>query len=354
MLSSKHFRTASARDYHRITHPSVRTSSLTTQPQYPSPFTRPHPRPTGILASTPHHPATGCPPSIRQSGTGSIPGSLSSETAQLLLGILFELLSIFHNVVSTAINTMSGGWNPVTGRDARGSRPPHAPYGAPVLGQSQPYIPPTAGPGWQNWACANSNPWQNWNASAYANNYVGWPQQPWSQGATTCTPACASYPYSAQPNGTGNYGVRMPQGWPNIDSAMPAAQMTNSSGGMGCEPGYNYFFPAEHTKAHIFHSNTAPWQLPAGAQIKFRATHIPCSTTLGELLKGFGCCNETAKKNRCFEITPGGNGSWYKGFCFNGGEKDMVKKTVGEIGWDRTRSGHPNEKPVVCLWFVRD
>lgn len=161
------------------------------------------------------------------------------------------------------------------------------------------------------------------------------------------------YPYAQQPNGAGNAYVRQPQPYPNVEEGMPAAQMTNSSGGVGCEPGYNYFFPAEHTKCHIFRSNTPPWQLPPGAQIQFKAAHIPCTVTLAELLKGFGCSNEAPKKNRCYEILPGGNGTWYKGISFNGGDKDMVKKTMKEVGWDMSRSGHPNEKPVVCLWFCK-
>jgi hypothetical protein len=160
--------------------------------------------------------------------------------------------------------------------------------------------------------------------------------------------------FSYQPNGTGNIFPRQPQPYPNIDAAMPAAQMTNTTGGTGCEPGYNYFFPAEHTKAHVFKTNTPPWQLPPTAQIPFKAAHIPCNTTMAELLKGFGCTNPTPKKNKCFEVVSGGGGKWYKGLEVNGADKDMLKKTIKDVGWDSTRTGNPNEKPVVCLWFCRD
>jgi hypothetical protein len=159
-----------------------------------------------------------------------------------------------------------------------------------------------------------------------------------------------------QPNGTGVIGwnPRMAQPFPRIDATMPAAQLSNSTGGTGCEPGYNYFFPAEHTKIHVFTTSTPPWQLPSGAAISFKATHVPCNTTLGELLKGFGCNNAFSKKNRCFEIVQGGNGRWYKGLSFSGDDKDRLAKTVKEVGWDATRNGLPGGKPVVCLWLTKD
>jgi hypothetical protein len=134
---------------------------------------------------------------------------------------------------------------------------------------------------------------------------------------------------------------------------MPAAQMTNSSGGVGCEPGYNYFFPANHTKVHVFKSDIPPWQLQANAQIPFIASHVPTSTKLGDLLKGFGCTNPSAKKNICFELYSGGNGKWYKGYSFTGDDKDEIGKTMDEVGWDSSRTGNKGEKPVVCLWFCK-
>jgi hypothetical protein len=184
------------------------------------------------------------------------------------------------------------------------------------------------------------------NPGAYPASYV--PQTSASAGYYT------QQTFSYQPNGTGNMLPRQPQPWPAIDPTMPAAQMTNSTGGVGCEPGYNLFFAAEHTKAHVFRSNTPPWQWPTAAQVPFKAVHIPCNTTLEELLKGFGCTNPTPKKNKVFEIQSAGGGNWYKGLEVNGANKDLMKKTIKDIGWDATRTGNPREKPVVCLWFCKD
>ncbi|CCE27159.1 hypothetical protein E4U22_000831 [Claviceps purpurea] len=247
-----------------------------------------------------------------------------------------------------------GGWNPVTGRDPSGSRPNFTPYGAPMPGQGQPQIYHTGGPGYNisgNTTYPHYNPWANpWASMAY-----GMPPL----GTSNLPPAPpAGYPaqqtFSYQPNGMGNPLPRQAQPWPTIDPTMPAAQMTNSTGGVGCEPGYTLFFAAEHTKVHIFSTNTPPWQLPASARLPFKAAHIPCNTTLAELLKGFGCTNPNPKKNRVFEIQSAGGGKWYKGLEVSGGTKDLLKKTMKDVGWDATRTGNPGGKPVVCLWFCKD
>lgn len=257
---------------------------------------------------------------------------------------------------------MASGWNPVTGRDPSGGRPNLAPAGAPVPTQGQAYIPHVGGPGYnitrgfQSYAQypvayqAGTVPVQGYQVPAYSPYVASAPLSVNPQGGSFHT----QQTYSVQPNGTGNVFSRQPQPYPAVDPAMPAAQMTNSSGGVGCEPGYNYFFAAEHTKIHVFKSDTPPWQLPANAQIPFIASHVPCQTTLGELLKGFGCYNAVPKKNRCFEIISGGNGKWYKGYNFNGEQVDVLKKTLKDVGWDTTRTGQLNDKPVVCLWFAKN
>ncbi|PON28714.1 hypothetical protein TGAM01_v202561 [Trichoderma gamsii] len=250
---------------------------------------------------------------------------------------------------------MSGGWNPITGRDSGTGRPAFSPYGAPQPAQGQAYIPHAGGPGYNFGTVPQYASWPN---AAYGYYPIGAAQGLPQYGGMH---APGGYPgfqapqtFAYQPNGTGNLLPRQPQPYPNIDPTMPAAQMTNTTGGTGCEPGYNYFFPAEHTKAHIFKTNTPPWQLPPTAQIPFKAAHIPCNTTMAELLKGFGCTNPTPKKNKCFEVVSGGGGKWYKGLEVNGADKDMLKKTIKDVGWDSTRTGNPNEKPVVCLWFCKD
>lgn len=217
-------------------------------------------------------------------------------------------------------------------------------------GQGQAYIPHLGGPGYTFGNPLHFDPSGSWSYMAYTYPTVPVfgqvPQQsPVSPGA---------YAYVFQPNGAGSPFVRQPYPYPTIDPNMPAAQMTNSSGGVGCEPGYNYFFSAETTKAHVFYSDTPPWQLPPNAVVPFKAAHIPCSVLCSELLRGFGCTNEDPKKNKCVEIVPGGNGKWYKGIQFSGKDKDMMKKPIKDLGWDETRTGQPNEKPVVCLWFCKD
>ncbi|KAM3428002.1 hypothetical protein NHJ13734_008763 [Beauveria thailandica] len=259
---------------------------------------------------------------------------------------------------------MSGGWNPVTGRDNHGGRPNFAPQGGgPMPAQGQAYIPHVGGPGFN---FGMPPPFAGYPGMGAYGGYMAAPPP----GAGFFPPAGMMPPppptqipsagfyapqsFSHQPNGTGNILPRQPQPYPHIDPTMPAAQMTNSSGGVGCEPGYNYFFPAEHTKAHVFKTSTPPWQLPPTAQIPFKATHIPCTTTMAELLKGFGCTNPVAKKNKCFEVIGGGSGKWYKGLAICGDDKDMMKKTIKEVGWDMTRTGNAHEKPIVCLWFCKD
>ena len=126
------------------------------------------------------------------------------------------------------------------------------------------------------------------------------------------------------------------------------------TGGVGCEPGYNYYFPALHTKIHVIKAQSPPWRLPAGMSLHFGAYHVPTNTTVAELLKGFGATNSTAKKNRVTEVVQGGNGKWYKGLSIAGDDKDDLKKGLKDLGWDHTRTGRPGEKPVVWLWITRD
>ncbi|KAJ6786160.1 hypothetical protein PWT90_00722 [Aphanocladium album] len=258
---------------------------------------------------------------------------------------------------------MSGGWNPVTGRDNHGGRPNFAPQGAPIPAQGHAYIPHVGGPGFK---FGMASPYANYpGMMSYPGGFMSPPPgmgagffPPTPAPSPVTVPAAAGFyaqqTFSYQPNGHGNVLPRQPQPHPVIDPSMPAAQMTNTTGGTGCEPGYNYFFPAEHTKAHVFKTPKPPWQLPPTAQIQFKATHIPCTTTMAELLKGFGCTNPVAKKNKCFEIIGGGSGKWYKGLAISGDDKDMMKKTIKDVGWDMTRTGNAHEKPIVCLWFTKD
>ncbi|KAI0108833.1 hypothetical protein F4776DRAFT_412569 [Hypoxylon sp. NC0597] len=146
---------------------------------------------------------------------------------------------------------------------------------------------------------------------------------------------------------------RLPNPHPVVNADAPALNLNNSTGGVGCEPGYNYFFPPEHTKLHVIKSSTAPWRLPEGMSMHFGAYHVPVNTTLAQLMTGFGAMNPLPKKNKVTELVQGGNGKWYRGITYSG-EDDAVSKTLKELGWDSTRTGRPGEKPVVWLWITKD
>lgn len=37
-----------------------------------------------------------------------------------------------------------------------------------------------------------------------------------------------------------------------------------------------------------------------------------------------------------------------------GDDKDKVKLPISDMGWDKTRTGHPGERPVVWLYATKD
>ncbi|EXF73973.1 hypothetical protein CFIO01_05799 [Colletotrichum fioriniae PJ7] len=242
--------------------------------------------------------------------------------------------------------------NPVNGPDMEGRRPPWGPQGMPLPRWGEPYIPhtgygtPAPAPYGTYYYPATTSYQPYPGSAAYA-----WPGSGIQQQGSYY-PQPGTYPL--QPGGQATYTPRTATTLPTLDPRNPAAHLSNSTGGTGCEPGYNYFFPAAHTKIHVFRTSTPPWQLPLNARIQFSAFHVPVNTTLAEVLKGFGATNPNPKKNKCFEIVQAGNGRWYKGLCFSGDDKEMMKKSVKEVGWDGERSGVPGGKPVVCVWLVKD
>lgn len=147
---------------------------------------------------------------------------------------------------------------------------------------------------------------------------------------------------------------RYPNPHPVVNADCPALNLQNSTGGVGCEPGYNYFFPPENTKIHVLKSSTAPWRLPVSATMNFGAYHVPVDITLADVLMGFGATNPSPKKNKITEVIPGGNGKWYKGVTFSGDEKDSMKTTLRALGWDKSRTGRVGEKPAVWVWITKD
>lgn len=142
---------------------------------------------------------------------------------------------------------------------------------------------------------------------------------------------------------------------PQLDGDFRTCNMRNSTGGFGCEPGYNYFFPSEHTKIHVLKTgSTPPWQLPANFAIQFHACHVPVNTTVAELMKGFGAKNSVPKMNVITEVCPGGGGRWYKGIELRGDDYESMKLPIKELGWDATRTGLRGEKKVVYIYVQKD
>ncbi|KIH93816.1 hypothetical protein SPBR_06178 [Sporothrix brasiliensis 5110] len=227
-----------------------------------------------------------------------------------------------------------GGGNPRYGRDSNGPLPPAT--GFPTA-RPMPYYT-TAMPG-------------------------GWPYaQPQYIGHVPMTlPGNQVYLTAAPPNSAQipmiNQQPALTQGQgpqPALDRNFRTCSMRNTTGGFGCEPGYNYFFPAEHTKIHVLKTGpTPPWQLPPNFAIQFHATHVPVNTTVAELMKGFGAKNPLPKKNIITEVCPGGGGKWYKGIEVSGDNLDMMKKPIKELGWDGTRTGLRGQKKVVYVYVQR-
>lgn len=230
--------------------------------------------------------------------------------------------------------TMSGGWNPRSGWDSgdAGNRGGFGGGSAPNNGFSP--LPVGYNP-------ANTVPLYSYPQPM--------PGQPYAQGPIYTMPQNGfQHPVPA----FSQQDPRYLNPHPVMTPESAALNFQNSTGGVGCEPGYNYYFPAQHTKLHVIKSKEPPWRLAAGMSMHFGAYHVPCNTTLGDIMKGFGATNADHKKNRVTEVTPGGNGNWYKGVTFAGDDKDKMKLTLKELGWDHTRSGRTGEKPVVWIWVT--
>ncbi|KAI0436936.1 hypothetical protein F4803DRAFT_556524 [Xylaria telfairii] len=204
-----------------------------------------------------------------------------------------------------------GGWNPRFGWDAEGGPAPNAQgYGNAVPG---PY-PPVAYPQPQ----APMYPWPQYGYYG-ANGY--YPNQ------------------------------RVPQPHPRVSLDVPGMNMVNSTGGAGCEPGYNYIFHDNHTKIHVFKTSEPPWRAP-NMNYSFAKFQVPTNTTIAELMLRFGACNPNPALNRITEVVEGGSGRWYRGMVFQGDQEADCQKTLRECGWDNSRSGR--EKAVVWLWITKD
>ncbi|KAK9769480.1 hypothetical protein SCAR479_13841 [Seiridium cardinale] len=241
-------------------------------------------------------------------------------------------LSPYSYAMSTAIGR---GWNPTSGYDAGGLPP-----GTSFAGMGFPAMPDS---GYGYGVCMPF--------AAVAPTWV--PGPPGSVGPVyTMNANGYQIPVPVVPGQPG--GPRYPTAHPVVSSECPALNLQNSTGGMGCEPGYNYYFPAEHTKIHVLKSRDPPWRLAHATDLTFAAYHVPVQITLGDLMKGFGATNPTAKKNKITEITQGGSGQWYKGVTFSADDEDSMMMCLKDLGWDSSRTGRQGEKSVVWLWVTKD
>lgn len=206
-------------------------------------------------------------------------------------------------------------------------------------------------------------------------------------------PGFAAAPFPSFPLypgfGFSGYGQPQPVMQPNIPPGYPPnIHLRNHTGGVGLPPGYDYAFPTEHCKIHVFKTGaTPPWQRTMNSLDP--ATHVklfvPCNvrrsaplrsrspspfpmlispfydskltnpqTTVKELMQNLGCTNPDAKKNKLYEVQEAGGGRWVRGLSIMGDNKDKVKKLISELGWDKTRTGGPGERPVVWLYLTKD
>ncbi|KAL2130417.1 hypothetical protein VTI74DRAFT_6506 [Chaetomium olivicolor] len=146
-----------------------------------------------------------------------------------------------------------------------------------------------------------------------------------------------------------NGSARFPQPPPVIDPDFPAANLINSTGGVGAEPGVNYFFPTEHAKVVVLKCTTPPWHLVPGdyGAIPFHCCNVPANITMAELLVGFGADNPDKGKNQFWEVYEQGGGKWgWKEHC-KGDDPVMMARTVRDMGWVEKREG---VQRTVYLW----
>ncbi|KAI1839512.1 hypothetical protein JX266_014278 [Neoarthrinium moseri] len=245
---------------------------------------------------------------------------------------------------SPGMSNIGHGWNPTTGWDT-GHLPPGTGHATGPAGYSLPSQPSFVSGGLPDMTYAS--PGGSYHFTAHL------PGPPGSIGPVYTMPQNGyQHPVPVISDQPG--GPRWPMAHPVVSPECPAINLQNSTGGVGCEPGYNYYFPADHTKVHVIKSREPPWRLAAGMDLQFVAFHVPCNTTLGDLMKGFGATNSVTKKNKITEVTEGGNNRWYKGVTFCADDADDMKKTLKDLGWDKSRTGRHGERPVVWLWVTKD
>ncbi|KAK8096255.1 hypothetical protein PG999_014277 [Apiospora kogelbergensis] len=216
---------------------------------------------------------------------------------------------------------MSGGWNPRSGYDAG-----NANGGPPLNGL----------PGFNGIPVS---------ASGYPNPANAIPVPPFAQQAPV---------YTMSPHGYQQLAPGMIPPAAHVQRARDARQrgqqLPELDGRGRLRAGLQLLLPGAAHQDPRHQVEGAPWRLAPGMSMWFGAYHVPCNLTLGDMMKGFGATNADAKKNRITEVNPGGGGKWYKGVTWTGDDKDKMKLTLKEVGWDHSRVG--NEKPVVWVWIT--
>lgn len=143
---------------------------------------------------------------------------------------------------------------------------------------------------------------------------------------------------------------------PAVNPDFPGINLANHLGGYGVPPGYNYIFPSEHTIIHVLRCASKPWQVGSSISPHDPTTHtkfyVPVETNVKEFMKRIGCDDKDDSKNVVWEVVEKGNGAWASGMCLRGGNKDLMKKNVGDLGWRANRNGRVAQGglPVVWLW----
>ena len=179
------------------------------------------------------------------------------------------------------------------------------------------------------------------------------PANPAPVGAAMAATPGTQRPYTYV-SGLGGSG-RVPQPHPAVDDNFPCAHMVNSTGGVGCEPGYNYCFPKEHTKVIVLKSADKPWHLvPPYPPFEQSAWHVPVNFTVGMLMEAFGATNPDKKLNVMYLVDYVGGGRWKKAGQIAGNEKNKVALTLKDMGCDNKRTGLPGQQLPVYLYFTKD
>ncbi|KAK4176849.1 hypothetical protein QBC36DRAFT_345938 [Triangularia setosa] len=145
---------------------------------------------------------------------------------------------------------------------------------------------------------------------------------------------------------------RIPQPPPTTNPGFPAANLLNSTGGAGAEPGFNYFFPTEHANVIVLKSATAPWKLADGYdRLDYWSVKVPSNVTMAELLVGFGATSREMERNAVYVVYQQGDGKWEHQESIRGGDEGVMRRSVREMGW--LKKGPGGRVGCKYLWVVK-